>query len=64
MSANVGGMDKIVRIVLGIILGVLGFFFMSGALGIVVGVVGLVLLVTGAVGWCPLYLPFKFSTKK
>ncbi|RME76702.1 MAG: DUF2892 domain-containing protein [Chloroflexi bacterium] len=64
MSANVGGADRIIRIVLGIILAAAGFFVMSGTLGIVVGVIGLVLLVTGAIGWCPLYIPLKISTRK
>ncbi len=63
-ALNVGGFDRIFRIVLGIILVALGFFFLSGALGTVVGVIGFIPLLTGLVGWCPLYLPFKFSTRK
>ncbi len=64
MSLNVGGIDRIARIVLGIILVIVGFFVMSGTWGTVVGVVGLIPLATGLSGWCPLYLPFKFSTRK
>jgi hypothetical protein len=64
MSLNVGGADRIIRIVLGIVLAAAGFFYLSGTLGIVVGVVGLIMLVTGAIGWCPAYLPFGFSSRK
>ena len=64
MSANVGGIDRILRFVLGVILAAAGFFVMSGTLGVVVGIIGLILLVTGAIGWCPLYVPLKFSTRK
>jgi len=61
---NVGGLDRIFRIALGVVLVVLGFFFLSGTAGTVVGIVGLIPLLTGLVGWCPLYLPFKFTTRK
>lgn len=63
-AQNVGGFDRIARIVLGLVLIVVGFFLLSGVWGIIVGVVGLILLLTGLVGWCPLYLPFKFSSRK
>lgn len=51
MNANVGGIDKILRIVVGIVL--IGL----AALGIVGawGWIGVVPLLTGLFGWCPLY---------
>ncbi len=65
MQQNLGNADRIVRV---IIAAILIFLFASGtvtgALGIVLLVVGLVFMGTSAVGFCPLYLPFKFSTKK
>lgn len=61
---NVGGFDRGLRIVLGILLIVAGFFFVPGTLGAVLSVIGFVPLLTGLVGWCPLYLPFKFSTRR
>ena len=64
MTLNVGGFDRIFRIVLGVILVIAGFFFISGTVGTIVGIIGLIPLVTGVVGWCPLYLPFKFNTHK
>ena len=51
MNANVGGIDKILRIVVGIVL------ISLAALGIVGawGWIGVVPLLTGLFGWCPLY---------
>ena len=61
---NVGGMDRVLRIVLGIAMVVIGLFVLKGTTGTVVGIIGLIPLATGLVGFCPLYLPFKFSTNK
>lgn len=59
MKANVGGFDKIVRYVAGIVIIFLGIYFKSWW-----GVIGLIPLLTALIGWCPLYAPFKISTKK
>ena len=65
MKANVGSIDRIVRVVLAVILGALYFSgTVSGTLGIILLVVGVVLLLTSVVSFCPLYSLFKFSTKK
>lgn len=61
---NVGTVDRVVRIIAGLVLIWLGFFALSGAVGIILGIVGLLPLLTGLMGWCPAYLPFKISTKK
>lgn len=60
MQANVGGIDRILRIVVGIVLIALAA---SGSVG-VWGYIGVVPLLTGLVGWCPAYLPFGFKTCK
>ena len=62
-TQNVGSIDRVIRIVVGLVLIVLGFFFLGGTWGIIGAIIGLILLVTGLVGWCPLYWPFKFSTR-
>lgn len=62
MKANVGGADRVIRIILGIIL-LLLFFFLDGGIRYI-GLLGIVLLFTALIGWCPLYLPFKINTKK
>jgi hypothetical protein len=65
MKQNESNIDRIIRVVAGIGLLYLGFGGMlSGALAIVSGVVGLVLLLTGAIGFCPLYAILKLSTLK
>jgi Protein of unknown function (DUF2892) len=62
MSANVGGIDRTLRIVVG--LAVLGLFFILDDTNRWWALVGLVPLATGLVGWCPAYLPFRVSTCK
>ena len=56
---NVGGMDRVLRVVLGIAMVVIGLFVLKGTMGTVVGIVGLIPLATGLVGFCPLYLGFR-----
>jgi hypothetical protein len=52
MKKNVGGLDKIVRVVLGLALIAAG---VSGMVPGWVALIGVVPLFTGAAGWCPLY---------
>lgn len=59
MKKNVGKADRVVRIVLGLIIIVLGFSFESWW-----GVIGIVPIFTALIGWCPAYLPFGLSTCK
>ncbi|MEN3044206.1 MAG: DUF2892 domain-containing protein [Candidatus Hydrothermales bacterium] len=59
MKKNVGGIDRWIRIILGIIIIFLGIYFKS-----LWGIIGLVPLITGIIGFCPLYLPFGISTCK
>ncbi len=60
MKGNVVGMDRILRIALGLALIVLAS---SGTVG-AWGYIGIVPIFTGSLGWCPAYLPFGFSTCK
>ncbi len=57
MTRNVGGMDRVIRIVAGLVLLALSF----GPLGWW-GLIGLVPLATGLIRWCPAYTPFGLST--
>jgi len=59
-ETNVGGMDRIIRIVLGLAL--LGLT-LTGNIG-VWGWLGIVPLATGAIGWCPPYAILGISTCK
>lgn len=63
MSVNEGPIDRGVRAVVGIVLllaWLLGW--LGGSVAIVLGVVGLVLLATAAVGFCPLYRLMGLNT--
>ena len=59
MKANVGGIDRIVRILVG--LAVIGWGVYAQNWW---GVIGAVVLLTGLIGWCPMYLPFGLKTCK
>jgi len=51
MKTNVGGIDKILRIAVGIALIVMAYMNVIG----VWGYIGVVPLLTGLIGWCPVY---------
>lgn len=63
---NEGAVDRAARLTLGAILLPIGLLVLDGLQGGVVGLVlaaiGLFGLVSGTTGFCPLYLPFGFST--
>lgn len=58
MKTNVGGIDRILRIVIGLVLIALAA---TGTVG-VWGWIGVVPLATGALGSCPLYTVLGFNT--
>ncbi len=59
MKKNIGITDKWIRIVLGLAIGAAGLYFKSWW-----GLVGLVPLATALVNTCPIYMPFRLSTKR
>jgi hypothetical protein len=59
MFQNVGLIDRVIRIIAGIAIGILGIAYQSW-----LGLIGLVPLLTAGIGVCPLYLPFGISTRK
>ena len=62
---NEAGWDRMARIVLGAALLWLGWSGIVGAgLGDFLKVFGFVPLVTGIVGWCPLYAAFGYRTNR
>jgi len=58
MCFNAGIADRVVRVVAG--LGLIGYGLFSQ--NYIVAVVGMVPLLTGAIGFCPLYPIFKINT--
>lgn len=61
---NLGIVDRVIRIGLGIVLAAIGMLVLKGTASTVVSIVALIPLVTGLIGFCPLYVPFKLSTVK
>lgn len=65
MKINMGATDRLVRIVLAIIVGIL---YLTGQItGIaltVLGIMALIFLLTSSVGYCPLYQILNISTRK
>jgi hypothetical protein len=59
---NVGKPDRIIRIVLG--LGLLSLLFFLDGNAKYWGLVGLIPLLTGLLGFCPIYYLLKLSSKK
>jgi len=65
MKKNMGSIDKGIRILLAVIVGVLIFTnTITGILAIILGIFAVVFLLTSFVGFCPLYAPFRLSTLK
>ena len=58
MKSNVGGIDKIVRIVAGLVLIALALM----GIGAPWTYIGIVPLLTGLVGWCPAYTLLGVNT--
>lgn len=64
MKANMGSADKIVRIVIAVILGILFYQgIISGVVGIILLVLAGIFVLTSLISFCPLYAPFGLSTK-
>lgn len=59
MKTNVGKADRTIRIIIGIVILAVGYYFKSWW-----GLIGIVPILTAAIGWCPAYLPFGISTCK
>jgi hypothetical protein len=65
MKQNMGTADRMIRIVVAALFAFLYFSgTVAGALGIVLLVLAVVFLATSVIAFCPLYLPFKISTRK
>lgn len=65
MKANMGNIDRIVRIIIAVI--IIGLYFanvISGNTAIVLLVFSGIMILTSLISFCPLYLPFKISTCK
>lgn len=59
MKCNVGAIDRLLRIIIGLVIAVWGIFNTSYW-----GVVGIVIMATGLFGYCLLYSLFGIGTTK
>ena len=57
MKANVGGIDRLLRVIIG--LGILGAGYYNKNWW---GLVGVIPLLIAFIRWCPVYLPFGTNT--
>ncbi|NPD48358.1 DUF2892 domain-containing protein [Lentimicrobium sp. S6] len=63
MKKNMGTADRIIRVIIAAIVGVLYFTgTISGTLGIVLLVLAGVFVLTSLISFCPLYAPFGLRT--
>jgi hypothetical protein len=63
MARNVGGIDRGVRVFVGLVLLALGFFhIVSGILAILAYVFGVIVLATAVFAFCPAWVPFGINT--
>ena len=59
MKCNTGKTDRVLRVILGLVIIAIGWFYQSWW-----GVIGIIPVFTATIGWCPVYLPFGLSTCK
>lgn len=63
MKKNMGSFDRIIRIAIAVLIGVLYFTgVITGTLGIVLLVAAIVFVLTGLISFCPLYPLLGIST--
>lgn len=65
MKTNMGTSDRLIRVLLAVAVGALYYTgIISGTMAIVLLVLAGIWVLTSLVGFCPLYLPFGWSTCK
>lgn len=61
LKVNEGPVDRTIRVVLGIGLVTVGFL-LTGITSIILWIFGAILIITGAIGFCGLYVLFGINT--
>ena len=65
MKPNEGATDRIVRLILGVVLIIIGWSVLGNStLGIILDIVGVILVITGITGFCVLYKVLGMNTLK
>jgi len=64
MKMNVGTIDRAIRVVIGLALLALYFVYPGAWWLWITSIVGVILVATGAVGTCPIYMALGMSTRQ
>ena len=65
MQKNMGTIDRTIRTLLALTIVVLYLTgLISGVAAIILGIFAIIFLLTSFIGFCPLYVPLKLSTRK
>ncbi len=65
MKKNMGSIDRTVRTLLAVIIAILYISGqISGIAAVILGIFAIAFLLSSFLSFCPLYLPFKISTRK
>lgn len=65
INKNMGTVDRIIRIALALVfVGLIVTGTISGVLAVIFGILAAVFAVTSVFSFCPLYFPFKLSTRQ
>lgn len=65
MKTNMGTVDKVVRVLVALVIAALYFMHeITGTAAIILLALAGIFIATSFMGFCPLYLPFGFSTRK
>ena len=59
MEKNIGSADRKFRVIGGLVIILIGIYFKSWW-----GIIGVLPIITAAIGWCPAYLPLGINTCK
>ena len=59
MKCNIGKVDRVIRIIIGIVILAVGYYFKSWF-----GLIGILPILTAIFRFCPFYIPFKINTDK
>lgn len=65
MKKNMGGLDRIIRLIVAVIIVILYFTkVIQGTTSIVLGIIAFIFALTSFINFCPLYSIFKINTYK
>jgi hypothetical protein len=65
MKKNMGSTDKIIRILIALVIGVLYYTeTISGTAALILGALAIIFVITSFISFCPLYLPLGINTSK